>query len=117
MARFDEQEAVVGQLYRGGDTASAIQKANEACRHRGPDLEPPALRDARTDLLLKIVMAQISEGLSNAAATSQETALLERRVLKWKHGGRLVEAELFSADTSLDKGYDNEQPPIRPEAN
>ena len=109
MALFDEQEAAVAQLYRDGDTAGAIQKTIEVCRHRGPDLEPPALRDARCDLLMKILMAQITEGLYEAAAQSEETALLERRILNWKHGGRLVESEQFCTDTSFDKGYDDEQ--------
>ena len=111
MALFDAQEASVGQLYRDGNTLGAIQKAIAVCRHRGPDLEPPALRDARCDLLLKILMAQISEGLYEAAAQSAETALLERRILNWKCGGRLVEAEKFATDSSsFDRGYDDDPP-------
>ena len=111
MALFDAQEAGVGQLYRDGNTLGAIQKAIAVCRHRGPDLEPPALRDARCDLLLKILMAQISEGLYEAAAQSAETALLERRILNWKYGGRLVEAEKFATDSSsFDRGYDDDPP-------
>jgi len=108
MNAIDADDAIVGRLFRDGKTADAVQKAIQACRHLGPEeQEPPALRDARADLLTKIIMVQVHEGCEGEVATREETALLERRVLNWLFHGKNVEAELFpAATTSFDQGID-----------
>ena len=107
MDAFDAQDAIVGRLFRDGKTADAVQKAILACRHLGPEKEPPALRDARADLLTKIIILQVHDGCEGEVATEEETALLERRVLNWLSDGKDVEAELFpTATPSFDQGID-----------
>ena len=107
MDAFDAQDAIVGRLFRDGKTADAVQEAIHACRHLGPEQEPPALRDARADLLIKTIMVQVHEGCDAEVATREETALLDRRVLNWLFHGKNVEAELFPTTTpSFDEGYD-----------
>ena len=111
MDAFDAQDAIVGRLFRDGKTADAVQEAILACRHLGPEQEPPALRDARADLLIKIIMVQVHEGCDAEVATREETALLDRRVLNWLFHGKNVEAELFPTTTpSFDEGIDRAEP-------
>ena len=111
MNAFDAQDALVGRLFRDGKTVDAVQEAILACRHVGPEKEPHALRDARADLLTKIIMVQVHEGCEGEVATREETALLERRVLNWLFHGKDVEAELFPTTTpSFDQGIDRAEP-------
>ena len=107
MDAFDAQDAIIGRLFRDGKTADAVKVSIVACRHLGPEKEPPALRDARADLLTKVIMVQVHEGCEGEVATREETALLERRVLNWLFQGKNVEAELFpTATPSFDQGID-----------
>ena len=110
MAWFDRQEAIVCRLFREDRTADAVQEAIQTCRHLGPEPEPPALRDARADLLLRTIMAQISDGHPCVTATNEETALLERRIFNWMHDGKDEEAERFPTYTPFDEGMDREPP-------
>ena len=111
MDAFDAQDAIVGRLFRDGKTADAVQEAILACRHLGPEQEPPALRDARADLLIKIIMVQVHEGCDGEVATREETALLDRRVLNWLFHGKNIEAALFPTVTpSFDEGIDRTEP-------
>ena len=110
MAWFDRQEAIVCRLFREDRTADAVQEAIQTCRHLGPEPEPPALRDARADLLLRTIMAQIPDGNPSVTATNEETALLERRIFNWMHDGKDEEAERFPTYTPFDEGMDREPP-------
>ena len=115
MACFDRQEAIVCCLFREDRTADAVQEAIQTCRHLGPEPEPPALRDARADLLLRAIMAQINslqitDGLPSVTATSEETALLERRIFNWMRDGKGEEADRLPTYTPFDEGLDREPP-------
>ena len=101
MNAFDAQDALVWAplpRWENRGCCAGSHPGAPPCESRE---DPPALRDARADLLAKIIMVQVHEGCDGEVATREETALLERRVLNWLFHGKDVEAELFPTTPPL----------------
>ena len=94
MDDFDAQLAALDQLFDEGHTDDGLRAAVQMCRHTGPQQEPPNLRDARADLLCKVIMYKIFHGAQADVLSLPESALLDQKIYSWKYG-RSAESKLF----------------------
>ena len=68
-----------------GNTGAAVETALEACKHNGPAGEPPDLRDARINLIMK-VLHYARTAMGNEEFEMLQ-ALLERRIFNFLQRG------------------------------
>ena len=94
MDDFDAQLAALDQLFDEGQTDDGLCMAVQMCRHSGPQQEPPNMRDARADLLCKVIMYKIFHGAQADVLSLPESALLDQKIYSWKYG-RSAESKLF----------------------
>jgi hypothetical protein len=94
MDAFDAQLAAVDQLFDEGHTDDGLRTAVQICRHAGPQQESANMRDARADLLCKVIMYKILHGAQADVLSLPESALLDQKIYSWKYG-RTTEGKLF----------------------
>ena len=111
MDAFDTLCSEVDSLFSTGAPEEGLRAIVAACRHDGPGLEPPHLRDARAALLAKALLYQIYHGAGGAILHAPESALLDRRVFGWMYAAG-SEAKLFpsAAGGGYDEGRDADPP-------
>ena len=111
MNSFDVQLAALDYLFDEGHTNDGLRAAVQMCRHVGPLQESANMRDARADLLCKVIMYKIFHGAQANVLSFPESALLDQKVYNWKYG-TLTEGKLFpSAQTTFDS-HDPEPPTL-----
>jgi len=111
MDSFDASFVEVDRLFCEGNPEEGLRAAIDACHHGGPEPEAPNLRDARSDMLAKVMMYRIHAGAGDELLDTPESGMLDRRIYGWLYSAG-TEIKLFpsSAGEGYDRGYDEDEP-------
>ena len=110
MDAYDACIREVDQHFTEGRVQQGLQLAIDACRHRGPEPEPWNLRDARTDMLTKVIMYKIHGGAGDEVLDAAEGGLLDRRLFGWLYADAEVKLFPTTAGAGYDRGFDDDTP-------
>ena len=101
MEAYDALNFEVVRLLKENRVEESLQVAIESCRHRGPEPEPVNLRDARSDMLTKVIMYKIHAGAGDEVLDAAEGGLLDRRLFGWLYGSAEIKRFPLSAGEDM----------------
>ena len=110
MDAYDAYNREVDQLFADSKIEEGLQLAIESCHHHGPETEPLNLRDARSDMLTKVIMYKIHGGAGDEVLDAAEGGLLDRRLFGWLYAGAEVKLFPSTAGAGYDGGFDEGNP-------